>query len=508
MSPLPSSKTETTDRSLDVDESSFEKIQETLLSQHFKECKEETNINDGASVDKYLDSLLAQEFTRLTIQEREKSYEELHGVDDAVNETPEFVANSLRALDLELSKITKKDAYSLAEKQNSVYVTNAKFRLSFLRTEHFDPRKAAKRLVGFLEGKLHYFGESLLTQRIKFSDLDKDDQECLKYGQMQVLPARDRGGRAIFCNVNTIKEPCYKRPMNKLKVFIYMLLTLAEDEENQKRGIVCLLMQMGRFNPMEVNTELAQENPRLMKWIPLRFSAMHLCCDDPAFSLLFKLGLVGSTPKIRARHRFHIQSHTEIMYSLMTFGTPVGLFPMNDHNIIKKTNHNRWIARRKVREHLTSFLSGSFSGTDLPNCHDVLLGKGKPIQHHPGNIQLRSLVENHMEEYNATERGLKAIVIVKVLETVKAASGRFLEKDEHGWWQEVSEHDAKGKIAKLFLTVGTKLNRTILPHNERDIGERTSNSSIFQPGKRQKEGYGTRLASPPAIQNNAFRSVL
>jgi hypothetical protein len=37
-------------------------------------------------------------------------------------------------------------------------------------------------------------------------------------------------------------------------------------------------------------------------------------------------------------------------------------------------------------------------------------------------------------------------------------SGRFLEKDTNSWWQEVSDLDAKRKIAKLLVTTGTKMN--------------------------------------------------
>jgi hypothetical protein len=44
----------------------------------------------------------------LTFQEGEKSYEELHGVDDKVKETPEFVNESLQAIDIELARISKK----------------------------------------------------------------------------------------------------------------------------------------------------------------------------------------------------------------------------------------------------------------------------------------------------------------------------------------------------------------------------------------------------------------
>jgi hypothetical protein len=483
-----------------MDSSTMEKIQESCLGQHFDGYTEEKiDKNDGAEnyapqVDKYLDSLLAQELTKLTIKEREKSYEELHGVDDVVNETPELVFSSLVALDAELHRIAQKDAYWLAERQDQAYVTNPKFRLCFLRAEHFDPRKAAQRLVGFLEGKLQYFGESLLTKRIRFSDLDTDDQACFAHGQMQVLPSRDRTGRAIFCDMNMLKDPCYKRykrPVNRLKTWIYILMTLAEDEENQKRGIVCLLMQLGRLSPSDINTELVKENSRLLKWTPLRFSAIHFCHEDPMLDFLTRIALLAMPSDLRSRHRIHKGPHTELLYSLMTFGIPVDLFPMGADSAIKKTKLNRWIARRKYKEFALEHLEGGFKGTDLPNREDVLLGKGKPIQMHMGNVKLRGLVDVHIDEYRATEKGLKRIVILQILESTKANSGRFLAQDQNGWWQEVSETEAKSKILKTILSVREKTGRDVTTSNfnvQRTEGASYENGSsfMFQREKRHK----------------------
>jgi len=65
---------------------------ETILVTHFQ--------NDDGPGEKgfsseYIDSLLAKEFTSLTVQERSKTYEEIHGVSDCVDETPTFVESCL-----------------------------------------------------------------------------------------------------------------------------------------------------------------------------------------------------------------------------------------------------------------------------------------------------------------------------------------------------------------------------------------------------------------------------
>jgi hypothetical protein len=136
---------------------------------------------------KDLDALLAKDLNQMTLKEREAMYEELHGVESIIEETPEFVADRLRSLDIELRKIKTKTAYEQAERMSKGYVTDWKFRLMFLRAEHFDAEKAATRLVSFMEGKLEYFGSGALARPLHLTDLDKDDMETLKSGFFQLL---------------------------------------------------------------------------------------------------------------------------------------------------------------------------------------------------------------------------------------------------------------------------------------------------------------------------------
>lgn len=433
---------------------SLEQVRDSFFGEDYK--PQQFN-QEHDKVVKVVDSLIAEEFTSLSIEEREKTYEQLHGVDDLIQETPEFLAATLAALDWELQKISKKPAYDVAKAQDPAYVSNPKFRLTFLRADYFRPQKAAERLVAFLEGKLKYFGKSLLTKRINLNDLDKDDRDCLKYGQMQILPRRDSAGRAVFCDMNMVKDLYFRAPINRLRCFLYSLLTLVEDEENQKRGVVVVLFQLGNVDPRQVNLELARENPGMLKWIPMRVNCLHFCLNDPILETLARITLAGSHPDIRARHRIHAGTYVEVMYSLMSYGIPVDLFPMNSDEVIKTTNHNRWMARRKLMDNKGDSEEDPSSIIELPTRHDVLTGKGRPIQHHPGNVRFRDIVDQHMDEYNATKKGSKAIVIRKVINAVLESSGRFLAKTKQGWWQVASDQEARDKVAKLFLTTGTKL---------------------------------------------------
>ena len=172
------------------------------------------NDNLGDVGQSHLDKLLVGELNKMSLKERELVYEDVHGVNQLEEETPSFVAEKLEQLDREIQLISKKPAYDQAWQSNPSYVKDRSFRLSFLRADCFDSRKAATRLVNFMEGKLNYFGPDALTRPIALSDMDEDDMECLSAGQLQWLGQRDRAGRAVFCDFQTLFGRCYKRSRN------------------------------------------------------------------------------------------------------------------------------------------------------------------------------------------------------------------------------------------------------------------------------------------------------
>ena len=145
-------------------------------------------------------------------------------------------------------------------------------------------------------------------------------------------------------------------------------------------------------------------------------------------------------------------SHTECQYKLMTFGVPVSHFPVGyEKGELKTAAHLRWLARRVVIE--TALQStGRFEGIDLPCSRDVLLGRGKTIQDHSGNVMLRDLIAEYMPEYRSTAKKEKGNVAWKVVRATKMQGGRFLKREPNGWWVEVPDEIARNKIAMTYRT--------------------------------------------------------
>lgn len=135
----------------------------------------------------------------MSVDARTEMYEEVHGINKAIAETPYFLQEKLFHLDLALQRIpdNSKRAYKMAEAMNPGFVNDPKYRLLFLRAVRFDVNKAASRLVMFMETKLELFGRAVLTRPVYLSDLNDETQAMVKSGAVQLLPSRDTAGRAV-----------------------------------------------------------------------------------------------------------------------------------------------------------------------------------------------------------------------------------------------------------------------------------------------------------------------
>jgi hypothetical protein len=160
------------------------------------------------------DILLAREMNELSIDERERIFEEIHGISRVVDEDPAFVTECLAKLDEEISRIKKKSAFDQALFLCPKYVNDRKFRLMFLRSDNFEAEKASTRIVKHFERKLELFGTDKLVKIIQFNDLHEDDQSALLTGCIQFLRSKDRSGRTVVFNAQ--KHQNYKHWRNQV----------------------------------------------------------------------------------------------------------------------------------------------------------------------------------------------------------------------------------------------------------------------------------------------------
>lgn len=154
------------------------------------------------------DQLIADALNQLSCRERDDVYQQIHGVADVIEESPDFVSQKLLELHGEIDRITTAasstgdalpvQAYLLARSQNPAFVTERKLCLKFLRVARFNVRKAATRMIRYFDWKLSLFGQEKLCKHITYDDLRMEDIKDLRKGFIQRLPERDRAGRAVY----------------------------------------------------------------------------------------------------------------------------------------------------------------------------------------------------------------------------------------------------------------------------------------------------------------------
>lgn len=152
----------------------------------------------------------------LSFNDRNAINEEIHGVSCmAPEESPELINSALYGLNLELNTIQEKSAYNRAQEMYRTggggvgqhgYVNTNAFRLRFLRCELFDTKKAAARMVKYLDLMYNTFGPYALTRPVRLSDLSREEMSFLRGGDYQLLAYRDRSGRRLLCIVTNNRD--------------------------------------------------------------------------------------------------------------------------------------------------------------------------------------------------------------------------------------------------------------------------------------------------------------
>jgi hypothetical protein len=91
------------------------------------------------------------------------------------------------------------------------------------------------------------------------------------------------------------------------------------------------------------------------------------------------------------------------------------------------------------------------SPTLRPTSFDVLFGRGKPYQGHPGNIRLHKVVEVYRTRYSQVRRHIKTEIAEEIVQFIKSGgnkAGRFLKRaDGDETWEEVSDTVAREKVS-------------------------------------------------------------
>ena len=152
----------------------------------------------------------------------------------------------------------------------------------------------------------------------------------------------------------------------------YQLQSLAENEDNQKRGVVSILYAMGHtpdeMSPCQDKNE-SWEFGRLRAAAPIRLAAAHICYDNPRVRAMISLALVVMGAKNRTRYFSHLGTHVEIHYKMMSYGIPSKALPMDPAGMPRTEAYKSWLpARRAIdaaKKAAEAAIAGENSGTTM-----------------------------------------------------------------------------------------------------------------------------------------------
>ena len=104
------------------------------------------------------DPMAASELAKLSADDRNRLYEEIHGCFQVPDEDPTTISKLLQEMSEEIRKVKDRSEYNKAHFLAPSKVTNPAFRLMFLRAATYNPRLAARRLVLHFQYKAMLFG--------------------------------------------------------------------------------------------------------------------------------------------------------------------------------------------------------------------------------------------------------------------------------------------------------------------------------------------------------------
>mmetsp|Transcript_54196 Transcript_54196/g.131503 ORF Transcript_54196/g.131503 Transcript_54196/m.131503 type:complete len:665 (+) Transcript_54196:211-2205(+) len=393
-----------------------------------------------------------------------------------------------------------KAAYEMAVRMSPSYVNDRKFRLMFLRAERMDVVAAAKRFCFFFQIKLELFGPDLLgRERITQDDLCDETLDLIDNGSVQILPLRDVAGRIVhllFQQAETKEHPGGEIEKCLLQKLFYLTMTAIDpdDVEAQEMGRVALVF-LHEKSKASLDPSAAWRATRLVWAYPIRTAASHICCSpqyEKSLWVFVAMLRLSQDPYTKLRNRVHVGSYTENNYSLMAYGIPTSVLPIDlfDGTVskeyfdiyMKAIREYERSTTKKMEKHETQLLSmpsdsqtsspamASSAGAaslpsqdgfvSTPSNHDVLIGKGKFFQYHTGNVRFRFLVEEYREQYENAERQNKNPLCQEVVDLIKSRGGRFLKiretTDGDGsissstLWVEVLDAEARRKTSMCF----------------------------------------------------------
>ncbi|CAJ1934370.1 unnamed protein product [Cylindrotheca closterium] len=262
-------------------------------------------------------------------------------------ESAELIAAKLKAFEEEVAKISDEEKPCLLKAEEKCpELLNDAFKLMFLRCEVFNADLAAKRYCHYWVQRVVVFGEERAFEPLTVDKALRDDEVALAQGFMNFTGKVDPTGRSILFVDPSKQDPTAYEAKSMCRAFWYVLHSMLEDEETQKKGIVAVvwphhvsLKQMDK-KLMKLNTD------SLRNCIPVRVSAFHICHPPRIFSVVFPILKFFMGEILKKRIRVHSGSKEKVLKILEEVGLTKDLVPSQLGGDVA-IDAKKWIQERR-----------------------------------------------------------------------------------------------------------------------------------------------------------------
>mmetsp|Transcript_35772 Transcript_35772/g.86535 ORF Transcript_35772/g.86535 Transcript_35772/m.86535 type:complete len:489 (+) Transcript_35772:75-1541(+) len=439
------------------------------------------------------EDLLASELDKLSMKERSEAYDDVHCVGEELKETPGMIQKSLLEFD-EAVRQERNAFYELALNQNRAFVEDPSFRLKFLRANMHNVGKSVRHMMKFLKYKAQYFGQDKLARDITLADLNEEDMELMLSGLFHIQEGRDRMGRVVFYMLSKMMGRFKPETTFRVCYFIRFNILLSLPDV-QTKGTVEVYFDNsdpGKNLPLPKRDTLTNLMDATTS-IPYRNSATHFCILKAAnrslvmHNFLLAMSVSFLPSYFRARTRVHYGTNMELQYQLRSYGIPIDTFPLDMDGNIRGSIINLWFFNHQEQlrtgvspwqSHVpgvgeneanrSSPISSVAPPTTVevprekfctttafitPSDGDVLSGRGRFFQNHPGNVRFREFVEQHSNEYDKLERHQRMIFTTKLTHILHARNVRFVKQTTRADWVVMDFSEVRSKVSQQFRSI-------------------------------------------------------
>lgn len=220
------------------------------------------------------------------VQAKDVEYEgpDLYGQFHPI-ESPELIEQKLTEFHHEVTQLASNDkkALDMAQLQCPELLTSD-FKLAFLRCEIFHAPNAALRWAKYWNKRYELLGNDAFQPLTINTCLGKDsDRVAREMGLFNLIPVQGR--LAAFERIHKYNLQDTDR-MSVLRVQFYLMHVALENEETQKKGMICFHYPRGVNLVKQQDLRMVRLMASFKGSVPLRLSAYHVC-HPPSWASTF-----------------------------------------------------------------------------------------------------------------------------------------------------------------------------------------------------------------------------